>query len=104
MTSFRSTLWDMWFEPYERSSSNELGSSGFEHIYIGEIKGGVSGFHSWFHFAYEESRGNADYYGHLGLDQVVTFAVSKENRLSKHTCSHIPSIVHATCGIITDGL
>uniref|UniRef100_A0A671M8N5 Uridylate-specific endoribonuclease n=1 Tax=Sinocyclocheilus anshuiensis TaxID=1608454 RepID=A0A671M8N5_9TELE len=39
----------MSFGLYSRSSG-KLDSSGFEHIFVGEIKGGKSGFHNWLHF------------------------------------------------------
>merc|ERR1712226_268773 len=66
---FRDRLFTMWFEMYDRdgTSANVVGSSGFEHVFIGESKSGkVSGFHNMYHFYYEESLGNINYLGQLG--------------------------------------
>ena len=49
---------------YDRARAT-LGSSGFEHVFIGEVKNGdVSGFHNWFHWFWLESQGDINYLGH----------------------------------------
>ena len=60
----RAALYQIWFGLYSRSGST-LGSSGFEHSFVGELKSGVSGFHSWVYFAMEEAKGNANYNGYI---------------------------------------
>ncbi|XP_068451171.1 uridylate-specific endoribonuclease A [Clinocottus analis] len=54
----------MWFGLYSRNN-NKMDSSGFEHIFAGEIKGGkISGFHNWIQFYLLEKRGKLNYYSH----------------------------------------
>ena len=48
------------------SSFFSSGFSGFEHVFIGEIKGGeVSGFHDWVHFYQQEKDNAINYLGYL---------------------------------------
>ncbi|KAM6948090.1 uridylate-specific endoribonuclease A [Lycodopsis pacificus] len=54
----------MWFGLYSRNN-NKMDSSGFEHIFAGEIKGGkVSGFHNWIQLYLLEKTGKMNYYSH----------------------------------------
>ncbi|XP_056461499.1 uridylate-specific endoribonuclease A [Gadus chalcogrammus] len=54
----------MWFGLYSRNN-NKKDSSGFEHIFAGEIKGGkISGFHNWVQFYLLEKQGLLNYYSH----------------------------------------
>ncbi|XP_041801776.1 poly(U)-specific endoribonuclease-A [Chelmon rostratus] len=54
----------MWFGLYSRYNK-KMDSSGFEHIFAGEIKGGkVSGFHNWIQFYLLEKKGQLNYYSH----------------------------------------
>ncbi|CAM4626500.1 hypothetical protein PO909_005507 [Leuciscus waleckii] len=54
----------MWFGLYSRSDG-KLDSSGFEHIFVGEVKSGkVSGFHNWLQFYQSEKQGLLNYYSH----------------------------------------
>ena len=49
----------MWFKLYSRSRGQALDSSGFEHVFAGEIRGNrVTGFHSWIQYYLEEQEGN----------------------------------------------
>jgi len=62
---FKKQLYSIWFELYARTGRiND--SSGFEHVFLGEIKNGaVIGFHNWIQFFIEEKRGNVDYKGYI---------------------------------------
>ncbi|XP_044033583.1 poly(U)-specific endoribonuclease-A isoform X2 [Siniperca chuatsi] len=54
----------MWFGLYSRNNK-KMDSSGFEHIFAGEVKGGkVSGFHNWIQFYLLEKSGQLNYYSH----------------------------------------
>jgi Endoribonuclease XendoU len=58
---FKNELRQYWFMKYARSG-NILGSSGFEHTFVGEIvRGAVSGYHNWVQFYFEEKYGNFVY-------------------------------------------
>lgn len=65
--SLKDQLKQMWFSPYSRSSSHKvLGSSGFEHSFLGEVKGDeVEGFHNWMSFMIDEMAGAVNYYGYI---------------------------------------
>lgn len=61
---FEQQLKSMWFGLYERSR-NSMSSSGFEHVFLGEIKHGkVSGFHNWLYFYNLEQKEEVDYLGY----------------------------------------
>merc|ERR1719312_1455748 len=62
--SFGAKLMRIWFSMYPRSGSHSLTSSGFEHVYSGEVKGGkVSGQHSWLRWYTQERSGDMNYLG-----------------------------------------
>jgi len=55
----------IWFDLYRRAGSGQ-DSSGFEHVFAGELKNGkVSGFHNWVYYYLEEKKGNIDYRGYI---------------------------------------
>ncbi|XP_068948792.1 uridylate-specific endoribonuclease isoform X4 [Petaurus breviceps papuanus] len=61
---FVSDLKNMWFGLYSRGN-DEGDSSGFEHVFSGEVKKGkVTGFHNWIRFYLQEKEGLVDYYSH----------------------------------------
>ncbi|XP_031422975.1 poly(U)-specific endoribonuclease-like [Clupea harengus] len=61
---FKYDLKMMWFGLYTRSSG-KMDSSGFEHIFAGEIKKSkISGFHNWLQFYLLEKQGLLNYYSH----------------------------------------
>lgn len=66
VSEFKKLLHKIWFKLYRRSRGGRNDSSGFEHVFVGEIKNGeVSGFHNWINFYLEEKRGSVDYFGYI---------------------------------------
>ncbi|KAF0690647.1 Aste57867_17953 [Aphanomyces stellatus] len=64
MAAFKRKMHDIWFGLYRREVAND--SSGFEHVFIGEVKDGqVSGFHNWIQMYMEEKAGRLDYLGYI---------------------------------------
>ena len=64
-SGFKQLLHTIWFQLYRRTRENK-DSSGFEHVFLGEIKNGqVTGFHNWIQFYLEEQKGNLDYFGYI---------------------------------------
>ena len=55
---FKAFLRDIWFEKYDRDgnpATDNAGSSGFEHVFVGEFDGRkVKGFHNWYSFYLKE--------------------------------------------------
>ena len=95
---FVQLLYRIWFQKYSRSkgcgksnydkdggldTSSEskgkkvYGSSGFEHVFVGEIrKNKVIGFHNWIQLYRQEQAGNVDYRGTVGKqsnDTILTY-------------------------------
>lgn len=67
VTKFRQQLWEIWFQPYNRSRGVK-DSSGFEHVFIGEVKGEppvVVGCHNWLKIYVEERLRRFDYKGYI---------------------------------------
>ncbi|NXR73913.1 ENDOU endoribonuclease, partial [Pycnonotus jocosus] len=61
---FVQRLKEMWFGLYSRGDG-EQDSSGFEHVFSGEVKKGkVSGFHNWIRFYLLEKQGVVNYFSH----------------------------------------
>jgi len=67
---FKDWLWDVWFTLYKRGRTRGRtsgDSSGFEHVFVGEIRNGqVIGFHNWIQFYRLEKMGKVDYRGFIG--------------------------------------
>jgi len=62
---FKEELRYNWFETYSRSGG-PLDSSGFEHVYVGEIRNNrVGGFHSWIQAYLEENKGELEYRSYI---------------------------------------
>ena len=59
---FLSLLNELWFGLYKREVQND--SSGFEHVFLGEIKDGeVTGLHNWIQLYEEEKTNRLNYLG-----------------------------------------
>ncbi|KAK3923087.1 Poly(U)-specific endoribonuclease-like protein [Frankliniella fusca] len=63
--AYKDLLNSIWFTMYSRGGGI-IGSSAFEHVFLGELKKDeVSGLHNWVYFANEEENHRADYMGYL---------------------------------------
>jgi len=63
--SWKGLLRHIWFDLYSRHRG-VLGSSGFEHVFLGEIDDGkVKGVHNWIWLYKMEKNGAIDYQGHI---------------------------------------
>jgi poly(U)-specific endoribonuclease len=68
MAGFARLLRTMWLEMYNRTKGGPKDSSGFEHVFCGEVRDGkISGFHNWVRFYLEERKGTSvlDYRGYI---------------------------------------
>ncbi|XP_077361890.1 uridylate-specific endoribonuclease B [Festucalex cinctus] len=65
-TQFKEQLYTIWFELYARRGSSRPDSSGFEHVFVGETRGGrtVIGFHNWIQLYLQEKLGHVHYKGY----------------------------------------
>ena len=62
LQGFKDELRQYWFMRYSRSRGAELDSGGFEHVFVGEVRGNsVTGFHNWVQFYESEREGVLDY-------------------------------------------
>ena len=71
-TEYRELIRELWFGLYSRSPKyNTTDSSGFEHVFVGEIrKNTVKGFHSWIQLYLQEQAGLIDHQGYFRYDKV----------------------------------
>lgn len=61
----REFLRTIWFGLYSRGMG-KIGSSGFEHVFVSEVKNGtVMGLHNWIYLSQEEKADKLNYYGWL---------------------------------------
>ncbi|XP_073957177.1 uncharacterized protein [Choristoneura fumiferana] len=66
----RDFLKQLWFGLYSRGKG-KISSSGFEHIFVSELKNGdVLGLHNWIFFAREEAANRVNYLGYLKYVQL----------------------------------
>lgn len=58
-------LKQIWFTMYSRGGG-KIGSSAFEHVFLGELKRGeIVGMHNWVFFGAEEAKKEANYLGYI---------------------------------------
>lgn len=63
--AYKDLLSLLWFTMYSRGGGI-IGSSAFEHVFMGELKRDeVGGLHNWIFFANEEENRRVDYMGYL---------------------------------------
>lgn len=61
----RDLVKELWFTQYSRGMG-KIGSSGFEHVFVHEVKNGtIIGFHNWVYVTEEEQAGRFDYKGYM---------------------------------------
>lgn len=69
-------LRELWFTQYSRGNG-KIGSSGFEHVFVHELKNGtIIGLHNWVYFHEEEKAGHLDYKGYLKQLELGTVGLS----------------------------
>lgn len=76
---FAAELHQVWFGLYTRKRTND--SSGFEHVFVGEIKDDeIVGFHNWIQIYLEEKKGAFDYQGFIKPKRpALPSRISQEN-------------------------
>lgn len=63
-------LQKIWFDMYPRIRGGKIGSSGFEHVFLNELKRGRPiGLHNWIYYYYKENLSGSvhdvDYNGYM---------------------------------------
>lgn len=72
VASFKNEIRQYWFQKYSRSQGQAIDSSGFEHVFLGEVRqdgSAVTGFHNWVASYYEEKDGAFEYGDYLDTCQ-----------------------------------
>jgi len=78
LDEFKEMMRTMWFECYSRKNG-QLDTSGFEHVFVGEISSNdVGGFHNWVQFYFQEKQGALNYYGYLSKQQPELWGMTFE--------------------------
>ena len=67
---FKEYFKTIWFGMYSRAKNNNCGSCGFEHDFVGELKNGITGLHSWLRYYDQERSGNMNYLGYINRIQL----------------------------------
>ncbi|MBN3283340.1 ENDUB protein, partial [Polyodon spathula] len=71
---FKTQLYNIWFQLYNRDRSSGADSCGFEHVFVGETKYGkeIMGLHNWIQFYLQEKHNHVDYKGYKARDNKST--------------------------------
>ncbi|KAK1168902.1 poly(U)-specific endoribonuclease-like [Acipenser oxyrinchus oxyrinchus] len=71
---FKTQLYDIWFQLYNRDRRSGADSCGFEHVFVGETRCGkeIMGLHNWIQFYLQEKHNNVDYKGYKARDNKDT--------------------------------
>uniref|UniRef100_A0A915JL76 Endoribonuclease n=1 Tax=Romanomermis culicivorax TaxID=13658 RepID=A0A915JL76_ROMCU len=79
LDGFKNLIDEIWFKRYKRKKAGKLGSSAFQHVFVGEVdhrKETVSGMHNWIRFFVLEQKNLIDYAGFVnGGSQIATSAI-----------------------------
>lgn len=71
----RDLVKELWFTQYSRGMG-KIGSSGFEHVFVHEVKNGtIIGFHNWVYVSEEEQAGRFDYKGYMKEQDIGTVSL-----------------------------
>ncbi|CAG0923655.1 unnamed protein product [Notodromas monacha] len=88
--AFRQLLHKLWFGLYSRHRGTPS-SSGFEHVFLGEVKQGqVTGFHNWLYFLDQEAKNNVNYLGWL-----KALSLGRRKKPLKKKVEHPPTNFHS---------
>lgn len=83
-TSQFDLLKKIWFDMYARTGGN-VGSSGFEHVFLNEMKyGSPMGGHNWIYYYYKENR--------TGTQHDVDYKGYMDNLMLGNVCTKILAI------------
>jgi len=95
--AFKEALQQIWCDIYSRGNRT-LSSSGFEHVFAGELKNGqVSGLHNWVFFARQETANNLNYNGHIRIVRLGSRGiVIKDNFKWKNTLKPVGTMFVGT--------
>lgn len=64
----RDLIKELWFDFYPRNKNVTRTSSGFEHVFLSEVKKRkIIGLHNWIYFAEAEKRGDLNYQGWMRI-------------------------------------
>ena len=80
---FEDLLSELWFSVYSRGKRIK-GSSGFEHVFLGEKKNGaVQGFHNWVYFNHLEKMGEVNSFNVMMLmvEKIMTTLIMIKEKL-----------------------